>query len=165
MQRLLASASMRRLAPLVLLCVGMLLVVAPAQPHPRQPASPLATEAPHLELTVEPATVNVGDLVTVRIAYVNLGLPYTTITWEPLALAAFDPPRTMSCKYGEDASGCTVIILRAIAPGTLNIHATATGEIYDDSCACWRWSGGSDNGPAIVTIQGSRLFVPLVVVP
>ncbi|NTU82146.1 MAG: hypothetical protein HGA45_22675 [Chloroflexales bacterium] len=163
MRRSTTFLHLRRLMFVLLLSVVTLL---PAQPGNAQSRPPAPTaEAPHLELTVEPAIVAVGERVTVRITYVNLGLPYTTLTWDPPALAAFDPPRTMPCKYGEDASGCREITLRVQAPGTLSIHASATGEIFDDTCACWRWSGGSDYGPAIIAVQGSRLFLPVVSVP
>lgn len=143
---------------LTMLAIVASLPAPPSNAHPRQRA-PL-TEPPHLALSAAPAAVAVGDLVTVRITYINLGMPYTSLTWDPPALAAFDPPRTMPCKYHEDASGCREITLRAVAPGTLSIHAGASGEIFDDACSCWRWSSASDNGPAVVTIQGARIFLP-----
>ncbi len=157
---------LRTLALLLILGVTSTLPrVARGSPPQLRVESGLATAQPHLELSVTSATARVGDRITLHITYVNLGLPYTTVRWDPLGLVAFDPPRTMPCTYREDTSGCTAITLRAQAPGMLTIHAGATGEIWDDTCACGYMSGGSDDGPATVRIEGAQLFLPLVVSP
>ncbi|NTV64508.1 MAG: hypothetical protein HGA65_13355 [Oscillochloris sp.] len=166
MNRSRVMRSLRTLAILLILGgISTLPLVARSSPPRLRDGSGLATAKPHLELSVTPVTARVGDQITLHVAYVNLGLPYTTVIWDPPGVAAFDPPRTMPCKYSEDTSGCTVITLRAQAPGRLTIHAGATGEIWDDTCACWYMSGGSDSEPATVFVGEEQLFLPLVVQP
>lgn len=60
---------------LIILALTALLATPRGNAQARQPLP--ATEEPHLELTVEPAAVAIGDLVKVRITYSNLGQPST----------------------------------------------------------------------------------------
>lgn len=121
-----------------------------------------STTEPHLTLSVAPAVVPVDGLVTLQIAYHGIGLYHTTVTISPESALVFDPPRAMPCRFDQDASRCTTLTLRAWTPGLVTIRASASGEIYDSQCQCWRFSVVSDDGPAQVSIGGSRLFVPLV---
>jgi hypothetical protein len=54
--------------------------------------------------------------------------------------------------------------LRAIGHGSATIQASAYGEIFDDSCQCWRFSGANDDGPATVLVgaPAASVFFPLV---
>jgi hypothetical protein len=60
-------------------------------------------------------------------------------------------------------TGCTAITLRALAAGMATFTAGATGEIWDESCHCWYWSGAGDNWPVSILIAESmwRIFLPL----
>ena len=121
------------------------------------------TPTPHLELAVDPPTVQVGAKITLRIRYVNVGMPHTNITVDPPGLVHFDPPLDQPCKWGQDPTNCTLITFHANAPGTVTFRAEATGEIFDDGCSCWHWGHGS--GAVTMTIGGTRTFLPLVPQP
>jgi hypothetical protein len=127
------------------------------------PSDRFATTASYLELSVKPAIVLPGQLVTLYIVYHNLGEPYTNISIIPAELAAFDPPMDMPCKYYEQG-GCTEFSLRALAVGTVEFRAGATGEIFDEGCNCWRFWGATDNGPARLVIAEAvwQEYLPLV---
>jgi len=122
-----------------------------------------ATTDSYLELSVKPAIVLPGTLVTLYIVYHNIGMPYTDIVITPAELVAFDPPMDMPCKYFEQG-GCTHITLRALAVGIVEFRAGATGEIFDESCNCWRWGGGTDNWPARLVIAETlwQEYLPLL---
>ena len=143
---------------------GALPLAAPSQAAQEQPSSDrFATPVSYLELSVKPAIVLPGTLVTLYIVYHNIGMPYTYVDINPPELAAFDPPLDMPCKFYEHG-GCTQISLRALAVGIIQFTASATGEIFDESCNCWRWGGGTDNGPAKLVIVETlwQAFLPLL---
>jgi hypothetical protein len=116
----------------------------------------------HLELDIAPASAPVGSLVTLHINYYGIGLYETSITATPNDAISFDPPRSMPCRYNQDPTNCTELTFRARAPGVVTIHASAYGEIYDTDCGCWRFSGAGDDAPAVLTVTGSRFFLPFV---
>lgn len=163
---------------LVLLCgfvpgtsaVGRSAQMEPATtPTPRATSTPTATTtppattpAPSLHLSVDRGGVAPGQLVTLTVAYTNLGLQHTTITISPAGVLAFDPPVAMPCKYDQHPTQCTSFTLRAAQAGAATIRASATGEIYDDGCSCWVFSSAADDGPAVVVVGGSRRYLPLV---
>jgi hypothetical protein len=120
---------------------------------------PVINTEPYLELSVDPPLALPGTLVTLTIVYHNLGLPHTMINFNPDGLVAFDPPLLEQCEYG-----CGEYTLRALQSGVVEIHAGATGEIYDESCGCWRWSGATDNGPARLVITETlwQLYLPYI---
>jgi hypothetical protein len=122
-----------------------------------------ATYTAYMELSVEPPVASTGTLITLHIAYHNIGEPYTYISINPPGLVAFEPPLSMPCKYYEHA-GCTAITFRTLSSGEVEFTASATGEVFDDDCGCWRWAGGSDNGPARLIIEGTiwQIFLPFV---
>lgn len=124
---------------------------------------PPQAQGPYLQLSVTPAAVRPGELFTLTIAYHDIGLVYTTITTNPPNMVVFDPPLSMPCKYDSHPNGCTSITMRAVAKGAVSIDASATGEIFDSSCQCFRMSGASDNGPASVVIKDSSwlMYLPL----
>ena len=127
--------------------------------------TPVSTSSPsYLELSVEPPIVTTSALVTLHIAYHNIGLPYTYISISPTGLFTFEPPLTMPCKYDQHPNGCTAITLQTHAPGVATFRASATGEVYDESCRCWVWSGAGDNRPASVSIADAiwRMWLPLL---
>ena len=113
---------------------------------------------------MEPSLVLTGTLVTLHIAYHNIGLPYTNIQINPPGLVAFEPPLSMPCKYDQHPNGCAEITLRTLATGVVQFSANATGEVYDETCRCWYWSGASDNGPATLIIAESvwKMFLPSI---
>lgn len=160
---------------LLLLLLSMLFAVftvgAQSTPTPHlETASSIAvstvgaqiTPMPHLELAVDASTVPVGAQITLRIVYVNVGMPHTTVAVDPPRLVHFDPPLAQPCKWGQHPTNCTAITFRADAPGTVTFRAAATGEIRDDVCSCWRWGNASDDGAVTVTISGTHTFLPLV---
>jgi hypothetical protein len=112
---------------------------------------------------VEPPGVTTSALITLHIAYHNIGFPYAYISISPTGLITYEPALTMPCKYDQHPTGCTAITLRTLAPGVATFKASATGEIWDESCHCWYWSGAGDNGPASILIAESmwRIFLPL----
>lgn len=143
---------------------GTLPLAAPSQAAQGQPPTyRLADNTSYLELSVKPAIVRPGTLVTLYIVYHNIGVPYTNISFTPEGLVAFDPPMEMPCKYYEHG-GCTEITLRALAVGVVEFRAGATGEIFDDGCNCWRWGGGTDIGPARLEIVDTlwQAFLPSI---
>jgi len=117
---------------------------------------------PHLALDIAPVSAPVGSLVTLHIIYYGIGLYETSITVTPTDAISFDPPRSMPCRYNQDPANCTQLTFRARAPGVVTIHASAYGEIYDTDCSCWRFTGAGDDAPAVLTITGSRVFLPFV---
>lgn len=121
-------------------------------------------QSSYLELSVEPPVAFAGTLVTLTITYHNLGMPYTVINIDPPGLVAFDPPLSMPCKYYEHPTGCRVLPLQTLSSGVVQITAGATGEVYDEACHCFRWGGGTDNGPAVLTIleKGWQIFLPFL---
>jgi len=150
----------RRVIPVLLLLSILAPSLAAAVPSPasaREPAFRDRAAIEHyLELSVTPALAEVGDLITLNIVYHNLGEPYLYANASPDGLVATDPPITMPCPY------CNSVTYRALAAGVVTFRAGATGEIYDEGCRCWRWSGGTDNGPVTVTIVDLlwRIFIP-----
>lgn len=129
---------------------------------PTATATPPATSTqPSLHLTVDQGGVAVGDLLTLTVAYTNLGLLYTTIAISPTDVLDFEPPVAMPCKYDQNPTQCTSFTLRAKQAGVATIRAIATGEIYDAACMCWRFSSAADDGPAIGVVGGSRRYPPL----
>lgn len=147
----------------ILLCLALICILGGARSSATtRPPGSTATSDPHLALSVTPVLVPVDGLVTLQIAYHGVGLPQTTITISPPAALEFDPPRAMPCRYDQDASRCTTFTLRARTPGSVTIRASASGEIFDQQCQCWRFTVVGDNGPAQVTIGGGQLFIPLI---
>jgi len=140
--------------------------ITPSHPLRAQENVPLQSAAAnaYLGLSVEPPIVVTETLVTLHITYHNIGLPYTTIQVNPPNLAAFEPPLSMPCKYDQHPNGCTMITLRTQAIGVVQFTASATGEVYDETCRCWYWSGASDNGPASLIIAETlwQMFLPSV---
>ncbi len=153
---------------LLALVVTAVFWVTVTPPHPlrAQEHVPLQSTAAnaYLELSVEPPIVLTDTLITLSITYHNIGFPYTTIQVNPPNLAAFEPPMSMPCKYDQHPNGCTAISLRTQAIGVVQFTASATGEVYDETCHCWYWSGASDNGPARLIIAETlwQTFLPSV---
>ncbi len=137
----------------------ILLVVLSGIPAVPQTA---AAETPHLELVVEPASVPVGERVTLQIGYVGVGLVHTTITISPTGSLVFDPPLEMPCRYDEHPNGCTSITLRARQVGTVTINATASGEIYNPGCTCFHFTLVTSSNPAQFSIRPATLFFPFL---
>ncbi len=115
----------------------------------------------YLILTANPVNVTVSDIFTVHISYHNIGLPYTYFSITPTHVITFEPPIPLPCKYS-DPGGCTAVSFRALAPGAVHIFAYATGEVFEDSCQCWVWSGGASLLPATVIISGTQTFLPIL---
>lgn len=147
----------------ILLCLALTCALSGPRPGAatRSRGDDPAAE-PHLTLSVTPAVVPVDGLVTLQIAYHGIGLYHTTVTISPESALVFDPPRPMPCRYDQDSSRCTIFTLRAQTPGIVTIRASASGEIFDPQCQCWRFTSVRDDGPALVTIGGERLFIPLI---
>ncbi len=111
-----------------------------------------------------PAIVNVGDVFSLTIEYVNIGVPYTGITLSPTNTVQFDPPLTMPCKYNQHPTDCRTIGLRAVAPGTIEIDAGATGEV-PVAGGGWAWGSASARNPITVqvrTVLAHKIFIPAV---
>lgn len=142
---------------------ALVVPAAPRLPAAESATPPSTTPPPSLHLSVDRGGLAVGELLTLTVTYTNLGLQHTTITISPTGVLAFDPPVTMPCKYDQHPSQCTSFTLRAAQAGAATIRASATGEIYDDACSCWRFSGAADDRPAIVVVGGFRRYLPLVV--
>lgn len=157
---------MRTLLPR--LCGSILLValcgLAPGTSAVGRPVQvgPATTPPPSLHLSVDRGGVAAGELLTLTVAYTNLGLQHTTLTISPTGVLAFDPPVAMPCIYDQHPTQCTSFTLRAAQAGAATIRASATGEIFDEGCKCWVFSGAADDGPAIVVVEGKRRFLPLV---
>ncbi len=111
-----------------------------------------------------PAIVNVGDVFSLTIQYVNIGVPYTGITLSPTGTVQFDPPLTMPCKYNQHPTQCRTIGLRAVAPGTIEIDAGATGEV-PVAGGGWAWGSAHARNPINVHVRNvlaHKLFIPVV---
>ena len=109
-----------------------------------------------------PPLVNVGDAFSLTIQYVNIGVPSTGITLNPIGTVQFDPPLTMPCMYNQHPTGCRTIGLRAVAPGTIEIDAGATGEV---PIAGGGWAWGSAHARNSINVQvrsvlAYKTFIP-----
>lgn len=155
---------------ILLLMASSILLVAftstPAIPagshHPALPSC--ENPAAHLELSVEPTIAFPGTLITLHIAYVQIGMPYTGITVDPPGLVAFEPPLNMPCKYNEHPNHCTAITFRTQATGVVQFNAGATGEVWDEACRCFCMSTALDDGPATLVIveSVSKVYLPSI---
>jgi hypothetical protein len=116
---------------------------------------------PRVEMSIQPVIANRGELVTLSIRYVNLGVPYTYLAMNPPDLMAFEPPVTMPCKYRGNLSDCTTFTLRALATGEVSIGADVEGEIFDYSCHCWRYTWVNGGTRAVIAWK-TYLFFPLI---
>lgn len=140
---------------------------ATAMPTATPTASPTSVctpPPPSLVLSVVPDRARVGDVVTLKISYRNIGLPYTTVFTAPEGLVTPAPPLAMPCKYGEHPTGCQSITYRAEAPGIVTFRASATGEIRvcSNGMPAWTWGGAQEEQPVeIQIIGGSAIFLPL----
>ena len=123
-----------------------------------------ATSNAYLELSMEPRIALKGTLVTLKIVYHHIGLPYTYIVINPSENVAFDPPLSLPCKYNEHPNGCTEITFRTLSNGLVQFTAGATGEVYDETCGCFVWGGATDNGPATLAIVDTiwQAFLPSI---
>ncbi|MFD3165731.1 hypothetical protein [Herpetosiphon sp. NSE202] len=110
-----------------------------------------------------PNLVNVGDAFSLTIQYVNIGAPYTGITLSPTGTVQFDPPLTMPCKYNQHPTQCYKIGLRAVAPGTIEINAGATGEVFVPGVG-WYWGSAQARNPITVRVLvlDHKAFIPMV---
>lgn len=144
----------RRLALLVSLCAVLLGFAVAKRPEVTS-AKALLTPTPtplRSELILSgPTEVQVGELFLIMVQYVNIGLPYTSITMSPNNLAQFDPPMTMPCKYNEHPTGCRAITLRATAAGMLEISASATGEV-PIAGGGWAWGSAQARNPIWINV-------------
>jgi hypothetical protein len=123
-----------------------------------------ATATAYLELSVVPPIVTSGFVITLDIAYHNIGFPYTYIQINPSNVVTFEPPLSMPCKYDQHPNNCSAITFRTLTTGVVTFDAGATGEVYDEICHCWYWSGASDNGPAIAIVADTiwPVFLPVI---
>jgi hypothetical protein len=103
-------------------------------------------------------------LITLNIAYHNIGLPYTYIHVNSSNIVTYEPPLSMPCQYDQHTNGCTAITFRTLTTGVVTFTASATGEVYDETCQCWYWGGGSDTGPASAIIADTiwPVFLPVI---
>ncbi|WP_110513928.1 hypothetical protein [Herpetosiphon llansteffanensis] len=140
-----------------------------ASPCPGTPIPTTASGSPTVTPIVKelilsaPALVNVGEAFSLTIQYVNIGVPYTGITLSPTGTVQFDPPMIMPCKYNQHPTQCRTIGLRAVAPGTIEIDAGATGEVPVDGGG-WAWGSAHARNPITVQVRdlAHKLFVPMV---
>jgi hypothetical protein len=118
----------------------------------------LADPAHYVQLSVTPAIVTPGELVTLHITYHNVGLPLTYISIIPPENLAYEPEIAIPCY------GCSDVTLRALTTGLVRIYATASGEIFDEGCHCWVFTMVPDNGPAVLHVvdQLWTVFLPAV---
>ncbi|MCA0351574.1 MAG: hypothetical protein LCH85_06225 [Chloroflexi bacterium] len=109
-----------------------------------------------------PYLVNVGDVFTLTIQYINIGMPYTRVTNGSGGIGQFDPPLTMPCKFNQHPTQCRTIRLRAIAAGSLHLSASATGEV-PIAGGGWAWGSAISNPISIQVrdVLAYRIFIPL----
>ncbi|MBM7842406.1 hypothetical protein [Herpetosiphon giganteus] len=126
-------------------------------------ASPTVTPIVKELILSAPNLVNVGEAFSLTIQYVNIGVPYTGITLSPTGTVQFDPPMIMPCKFNEHPTHCRTIGLRAVAPGTIEIDAGATGEV-PVAGGGWAWGSARARNPITVRVLvlDHKLFVPMV---
>src|SRR5262245_45774118 len=117
-----------RLALLLMVILSTLPVILLAQPpvsgevkDAHAYAPDLQTPDSYLILSVDPPIVTTGTLVTLSIAYHNIGLQQTTIEIDPPGLVEFSPPLTMPCPFNGPDS-CTKFTLHALAPGRVTFR-------------------------------------------
>lgn len=127
-----------------------------AVPTTTPTASATPTQAapqPKLILSA-PSQVTLGQVFTLTIQYVNIGLQYTTVTSSPAGLVQLDPPLSMPCKYNQHPTQCKNITFKATALGTVQLNASATGEVPIPSGG-WTWGSALAQNPVSVTIVNS----------
>jgi hypothetical protein len=132
-------------------------------PSPSPTPQCTADPSTHVDLSADPSVVSVGDLITLRVAYHNIGMPYLYFGALPDGLATPDPPLGNVCKYSEHPNGCTAITFRALAPGVVTFDASATGEVA--YCVNGRLvlghGGGSARAPVTLVIaRPPARFIP-----
>jgi hypothetical protein len=135
----------------------------PASAHSKEPAQQYGGPS-YLELSIQPSIATVGDLLTLYVTYHNIGEPLLYPNISPCENVAYEPLIADPCDNLAHLFGYSEITFRALNSGVVTFHAGATGEVWDDSCQCWVWGGGSDNGPAIVTIVDTvwKEFLPVL---
>ncbi|HBW51629.1 MAG TPA: hypothetical protein DEF47_17185 [Herpetosiphon sp.] len=119
-------------------------------------SSPTPTQtAPRPALILSaPSQVTLGQVFTLTIQYVNIGLQYTTVTSSPAGLVQLDPPLSMPCKYNQHPTQCKNITFKATALGTVQLNASATGEV-PIAGGGWAWGSAFAQNPVSVTIVDS----------
>ncbi|XSG73302.1 hypothetical protein ACP8Y2_14040 [Herpetosiphon llansteffanensis] len=133
--------------------------IVPRVSTPTPTSTPIVSEL----ILSAPSLVNVGEAFSLTIQYVNIGLPYTGITLNPTGKLQFDPPLPMPCQYSQHPTQCRTIGLRAVAAGTIEIDAGATGEV-PIAGGGWAWGSAQARNPITVQVRNlaHKVFIPLV---
>ncbi|MCA0351575.1 MAG: hypothetical protein LCH85_06230 [Chloroflexi bacterium] len=113
---------------------------ATATPTGQQPTvteRPTFTATPNDPCFVEPkviitapSQVEVGELFTISIEYINLALPSTSLWVNDGGLAHFEPAMNEYCIAEYHSTQCRSFTLRATNVGVFNFDAVALGEAY-----------------------------------
>ena len=125
-------------------------------PVPCQPA------VSHQLILSAPSQVQVGDMFTMTVDYQNMSAPRMEIMLSSSELAQFDPPLTMPCRYSEHPTQCSMITLRATAPGMLTINGRAIADMFVGDG--WTFGYTSARNPINVQVHDGlpyKLFIPL----
>lgn len=142
---------MRLLFALLLWLMVCPLAMLFAPPAPTLTPAPPAVTPPHVEITVEPEIIRVGDTVTITGVPVGIGLPYYTLTLSSGASVTVTYDDALRASSGDtlfefvSAHGemnRVTFTLRALAPGSAEASISATGEVRSAEGA-FSWGGGS----------------------
>lgn len=128
---------------------------------PSQPGEPVSYVDPHIEICVIPATLKVGETLSVVGEAVDVGLPIFSLfvqdegTSVPAHLAdvtygneltpSAESSQLLEFVSAEGGMGRVVFVLRALKPGTALVRISASGEIHYGSPGPAMWGGGGSD--------------------
>ncbi len=130
------------------------------------PPPPPAAAEPSVMLSADSPRVRVGDTLTLTGVPVNIGLPYYTLTLSSGAALTITyagevtPPGVdgalardsiFEIVSAQAALNRVSVVLRALAPGSVEAVISATGEVRTPEGA-FTWSGGASQ-PLLLTVE------------
>jgi hypothetical protein len=158
---------------LLLLLLPLTLIVCPlaqfiaapqiATPAPTLPTPTAAADVPaaRVDLSASATRLRVGETVTLTGTPVNVGLPYYTLTLSSGASVTVTYDNQIRESLGANpqfelvsAAGAmneVTFVLRAVAPGTIDVTISATGEVRTPEGA-YSWGYGG-SAPVTLTVS------------
>jgi hypothetical protein len=113
---------------------------------------------PHVGLNITAPSLRVGDTTTITARVIDIGLPRFTITLSSGATLTVDyqnqprnPPdaspkdRNFEIVSAEGDMTSATFVLRALAPGTVEMVVNASGEIHEGYPGPAYWGGDSES--------------------
>ena len=122
--------------------------------------TPAAKPAPRIDVTASATSLRVGETVTLTGIPSNIGIPYytlmlssgasVTITYDNQVQQALGANPQFELVSAAAGMGEVTFVLRALAPGTVDVTISATGEVTSAEGA-YMWGYGA-SAPVTLTI-------------